>query len=248
MTGSSNPANCFIVEFRTPKNFRRYACDTRVKAGSYLRRMWPHVDDQPSIHHPSGLVERWEASESLPDGVLVDPLLAECPTCMEAAGSPCTSAVRSYSPGQPRDAVKPHKGRIHKAEEVLVRSLLTKDKSPDIASRFTVSGTDHHGATFGYSSFRADAFFRVDPLEEIWIQHCLPQDANVVSGCGVTGCLVPIEDVRFDGTVDWSPDLILEHRCKYREKVWKHQNNIDNRLMTLFHLAPAKGRLITRFR
>lgn len=98
----------------------------------------------------------------------------------------------------------------------------------NVGTRFT-----HAGARF-----RATGFLRVetwsvpagdvmdDILREILVEegkdpdnlkrlvYCAPEEATVVTGYGVCGCVVPLSEVSPEGVVAWSEEHLAEERAR----------------------------------
>lgn len=50
-----------------------------------------------------------------------------------------------------------------------------------------------------------------DGMKRIKLRYCLPEEATHVSGSGVAGCVVAIDEIQFDGMVQWSEQQLAEH-------------------------------------
>lgn len=51
-----------------------------------------------------------------------------------------------------------------------------------------------------------------DGMKRIKLRYCLPEDATYVSGSGVAGCVVGIDEIEFDGMVGWRDQQLAEHQ------------------------------------
>lgn len=55
-------------------------------------------------------------------------------------------------------------------------------------------------------------------MRRIKLRYCLPQEASFVSGSGVAGCVVAIEEIELDGMVEWSEQQLAEHHAEALRK------------------------------
>lgn len=49
-------------------------------------------------------------------------------------------------------------------------------------------------------------------MRRIKLRHCLHHEATFVSGSGVGGCVVGIDEIELDGMVGWSDQQLAEHQ------------------------------------
>jgi hypothetical protein len=97
--------------------------------------------------------------------------------------------------------------------------------------------------THGGSRFRATAFLRLETyavtgdgvdteiFREILVEegkdpdnmkrlvYCRPEEADVVFGAGVCGCVVRLSDVTPEGTVDWPAEVLATQRAAVMGRV-----------------------------
>jgi hypothetical protein len=103
---------------------------------------------------------------------------------------------------------------------------------PVIACAYTVLNSWDKGV----SRYRATGFYKLikDPykpdkvmadvfpelLKPRWkVVHCLPKEAQIISGCGIAGSLDVISDVTVGDLVGWSETKIKQEQWEYEQKV-----------------------------
>lgn len=107
--------------------------------------------------------------------------------------------------------------------------------------------------TFSYkdSGYRATGFYKVVPfdrypkgdltselLKELAIEkdtvkpdykiiHCLPEEAHIISGAGVGGCVASIKDIEIEGMVEWDDLTIKQAQGDYVNSLKRFEDGFD---------------------
>lgn len=91
-----------------------------------------------------------------------------------------------------------HQGRSYRLNSFLCKVQEEPIEHPILASLFAEWDAE-------------EAASLPDGMQRIKLRYCLPEEATYVSGSGVAGCVADIEEIEFDGMVEWSAQQLTEH-------------------------------------